>query len=84
MSNIETYYDLARVAEITSYSPFSLRKFIKDGDLTAERWGREFRVREGELKKFIANRQAQPVPIGSRPGIKNEGGASNKSPHIRF
>lgn len=67
MGNIETYYDLQRAGEILSYSPLTLRKFIKDGELDAVRWGREYRITESSLKKFIEDRQKLPIPEGSKP-----------------
>ena len=68
MSGVERYYDLRQVAEITAYSLLTIRRFVKDGQLKSERWGREFRISESSLKKFIEDRRAQPIPPSSTPG----------------
>lgn len=68
MSEMERFYDLRQVAEITAFSVLTLRRFIKTGDLKPERWGREFRVSSAELRRFVESRRTQPVPESSRPG----------------
>lgn len=71
---IERFYTLEAVAEITGYSVYRIRDFVKSGELEAERWGREYRVSTPALRAFIESRRARPVPERQRPGaVPDEG-----------
>lgn len=70
---IPRYLSLERVADITSYSVRTLRDFIKSGDLVASRWGRDYRVTEDELRRFIKSREQAEIPERQRPGTAKPG-----------
>lgn len=65
---IDRMLSLERVADATSYSVNRLREFIKSGDLPAVRWGRSYRVKESDLRAFMAERERLEIPERQRPG----------------
>lgn len=69
---LERHLSLDRVADVTSYSVNRIREFIKGGNLAAVRWGRSYRVKESEVRRFMAAREAEPIPERQRPGSSME------------
>ena len=67
---LERHLSLERVADVTSYSVYALRDFIKTGGLKAVRWGRAYRVPESEVKRFMEARAQAEIPERQRPGTK--------------
>ena len=65
---LERRLSLDRVADLTSYSITRIRELIRSGDLPAVRWGRSYRVKESDLKKFMADRERLEIPERQRPG----------------
>jgi len=65
---LERHLSLERVHDLTSYSITRIREFIRAGDLPAVRWGRSYRVKESDLKKFMADREQLAIPERQRPG----------------
>jgi excisionase family DNA binding protein len=63
---IEKYWTLEEVAHVTGYSLRSIRRFVAEGEIEAERWGREYRVTSPALRAFIEARRQAPVPEGPR------------------
>ncbi|MEN6342080.1 MAG: helix-turn-helix domain-containing protein [Methanospirillum sp.] len=61
---IEKFYTLDEVAHVTGYSIRSIRRFVAEGTLEAERWGREYRVSTPALKAFIESRRRAEPPAG--------------------
>ena len=68
--DIERHLSLDRVADLTSYSVYRLREFIKTGELKAVRWGRAYRVPESEVRRFMKARENAEIPEPQRPGAK--------------
>lgn len=67
---LERQLSLERVADVTSYSVYALRDFIKSGELIAVRWGRAYRVPESEVVRFMEARARAEIPAPQRPGSK--------------
>lgn len=51
-----------RVAELLEVSPRTVAKWLRDGELAGVKIypGRNWRVEEAELERFIASRRVQP------------------------
>ncbi len=76
--DIERFYTLEAVAELTGYSIRRLRDYVKSGELETERWGREYRVSTPALRAFIESRRGAEIPERQRPGAR-PGGSANDS-----
>lgn len=53
---MEKYYTTKQVAEILGLAPFTIRKYVREGKLKAERIGGQreiIRISESELKRFM-------------------------------
>jgi excisionase family DNA binding protein len=68
--DLPRYYSLSSVSKATDYSIRTLRAFIAKGELKAERWGRDYRITEEELGRFIESRRQAAIPERQRPGSK--------------
>lgn len=53
MANIETLYDLSEVGKIVKLSRITLYKHINAGKLKAVKIGRNYQVKESDLKNYI-------------------------------
>ena len=60
---LEKLYTVTDIAEVLSVSERTVRNFIQNGDLTAYRFGREYKVKETDLKQFIE----KSVVTGEQP-----------------
>jgi len=50
---IEPRHTLRFCANVTGYSDASWRKFVSQGAVKAEYWGRSVRIADGELRRFM-------------------------------
>lgn len=73
--DLERMLSLERVSDLTSYSVSRIRQFIASGELVAVRWGREYRIRESDLRAFMAAREQLPIPDQQAPGRARTGEA---------
>lgn len=53
--NIEgtTYYNVREIASKLHVTPQTIRKFIKQGKLPAQRYGRPIVISEGQFREFL-------------------------------
>ena len=61
---LEKLYTVAEISELLTVSDRTVRNFIESGDLTAYRFGREYKVKETDLKQFI---DKSKVVTGEQP-----------------
>lgn len=52
---LEKMYTVSDIAEMLTVSDRTVRNFIENGELIAYRFGREYKVKETDLKAFIEN-----------------------------
>lgn len=50
-------YTVAEIAHLLKVSTKKVRRWIKDGDLIAHRFGHQFRITESDLAVFIRQRR---------------------------
>ncbi len=50
---LKKYMDTKEAAEILLLSPFTIRKFIRNGKLTASKVGKSFLISEDEIEAFV-------------------------------
>jgi excisionase family DNA binding protein len=80
--DVERHYSLERVSDLTSISVSRIRELIKAGELVAVRWGREWRVRESDLKTFMEAREKLEIPERQRPGTSMDGAREARSKKV--
>lgn len=61
------YLSTAEAAELARVSVYTIRRWVKDGELTRHEAGSRVRIRRDELEKFLA---CDLVPIDSKLSIE--------------
>lgn len=61
----DTFFTLAEVSEQLRVSKLTIWRYIKSGKLPAYKFGRDLRIKEADLDKFIDSR-LQPIKEKNR------------------
>ena len=66
-NEVEPGYPLERLVALTGHDLKWLRSHIRSGDLVAVRKGKNYRVRDSDLRRFMAEQIWPKIPITERP-----------------
>lgn len=55
----ERFYTVEEVAERLRVTPYTLRVYIRNGELGAVKIGKQYRISEGQLQEFLKNQQTK-------------------------
>ena len=47
------YYTVGEVAEICRYTEYYIRKLLREGVIVGTKFGRDWRIEEDDLKKYL-------------------------------